>query len=223
VIRKPLSRLTQVEIEGDKIVDPRVREIVQRTYLKLCVSLGKTTPADVFAAEANQPRLPNRNGPDVVVRKVRVRVKDRAEPIADKAHRVRHIMRDPDGLHHTAIFLDSSGKKPAWAERPTSRLEVHDRYRRKESIVLKDLGNGIEFVFHLCKGDSIELDDPYGGRTVYIVRGVAEKFIRVVPCWEASQNHNKPDYRIRTPNKLGERNARVVAVTPAGRVFRRGG
>lgn len=222
VIRKPLGRLTQAEIEGDKIVDPRVRRIVQQTYSKLCDSLGKTKPADVFADEANLPRLPNRNGSDVVVRKVRVQIKDRAERIADKAHRGRHIMRDPDGLHHTAIFLDSSGRKAVWAERPTSRLEVHDRYRRKESIVLKDLGNGMEYVFHLCKGDSIELDDPDGGRTVYIVRGVAEKFIRVVPCWEASQNLNNPDYRIRTPNKLGERNARVVVVTPAGRVFPRG-
>lgn len=223
VIRKPLGRLTQAEIEGDKIVDPRVRKIVQQTYSQLCASMGKTKPADVFADEANLPRLPNRNGEPIPVRKVRVQVKDRAEQIADKPHRGRHIMRDPDGLHHTAIFLDSSGRKPMWAERPTSRLEVHDRYRRKESVVLKDSETGMEFVFHLCKGDSIELDDPHGGRTVYIVRGVAERFIRVVPCWEASQNLNNPDYRIRTPNKLGERNARVVVVTPAGRVFARGG
>jgi CRISPR-associated endonuclease Csn1 len=223
VIRKPLARLTRDEIEGDSIVDPRVRATIRHAYNALRNSLGRSEPSVVFGNDADLPALPNRNGPPVPIRKVRVRVKDRAEQIAAQDYRKRHIMRDSDGLHHTAIFCDTSGKKRVWMERPTSRLQVQDRRRQSRPIVETDCGGAAGFEFHLCKGDSIELDDPQGGRTVYIVRGVAERFIRVVPAWEASQNLNNPDYRIRTPNKFGERNARVVVVTPAGRVFARGG
>lgn len=223
VIRKPLGRLTQAEIEGEKIVDPRVRKIVQQTYSKLCVSLGKTKPADVFADEANLPRLPNRNGPDVVVRKVRVRVRDSARRIGDKDHRARHVMRDPDGLHHTAIYSKRTGAKEVWVEEPTSRLEVRDRYRNREAIVRDATAADTEYVFHLCKGDSIELDSADGERCVYIVKGVAGTDIRVVPHWDASTDNRGADTRVRSPNKLRERNPVVVVVTPAGRVFARGG
>ncbi len=223
VIRKPLVRLTAAEIEGDKIVDPRVRRVVQEAYSALSVSLGKTKPADLFADEANLPRLPNRNGPPVVVRKVRIRVRDSARRIGDHDHRSRHVMKDPDGLHHTAIISKRVGGKETWLEFPTSRLEVKDRYRRKEPIVREATESDCEFVLHLCKGDSIELDDAHGGRSIYVVRGVAGTDISVVPNWDASTDNRSSDTRIRSPNKLRARHPRVVVVTPAGRVFARGG
>lgn len=223
VIRKPLIRLTPADIAGEKIVDPRVRKIVQLQYDKLCKSLGKTKPSDVFADEANLPHLPNKNGPAIPVRKVRIRVRDRATRIGDEEHRHRHIMRDADGLHHTTIVSQRKGDRETWTESPTSRLEVQDRKRKGEEIVRRNYGADNEYVLHLCKGDSVELDDANGGRSIYVVRGVAGTDIRVVPCWDASADNRTPDTRIRSPNKLRERNPRVVVVTPAGRVFTRGG
>ena len=132
-------------------------------------------------------------------------------------------MRDADGLHHTAIIAQRKGEKETWTERPTSRLEVQDRKRKGEDIVKTTCGGDEEFVLHLCKGDSVELDDSTGGRSIYVVRGVAGTDIRVVPCWDASTDNRTSDTRIRSPNKLRERNPRVVVVTPAGRVFPRGG
>lgn len=223
VIRKPLTRLTPAEIEGDRIVDPRVRGIVQTAYAALCASLGRTKPADVFGDEANLPTLPNRNGPEVVIKKVRVRVRDSAGRIGDHAHRARHVMRDADGLHHTAIFAKRTGNRETWVEHPASRLEVKDRHRRQQPIVQHSAGPDSEFILHLCKGDSVELDNADGGRGVYVVKGVAGTDIRVVPHWDASTDNRTSDTRVRSPNKLRERHPRVVIVTPAGRVFSRGG
>jgi CRISPR-associated endonuclease Csn1 len=223
VIRKPLGRLTTADIEGDKIVDPRVRRVVQDAYSSLSAALGKTKPADIFGDEANLPMLPNRNGPPVLVRKVRVRVRDNARRIGDHDHRTRHVMRDADGLHHTVIFSKRLGAKETWVEVPTSRLEVKDRHRKQEPIVQLTAGPDSEFVLHLCKGDSVELDDAEGGRSIYVVKGVAGTDIRVVPNWDASTDNRTADTRVRSPNKLRDRRPRVVVVTPAGRVFTRGG
>lgn len=223
VIRKPLVRLTPAEIESDRIVDPRVRRIVQDTYAALSSKLGTTKPEDVFADEAHLPKLPNKSGPPVPVRKVRVRVRDSARRLGDSDHRARHVMRDADGLHHTALFSKRSGSKEVWQEHPTSRLEVKDRHRRREPVVQPAAHADTEFVFHLCKGDSIELNDANGGRSVYVVKGVAGTDIGVVLHWDASNNNRSSDTRIRSPNKLRDRNPVVVVVTPAGRVFPRGG
>jgi len=223
VIRKPLQRLTPADITGDKIVDPRVRRLVQEQYAKLCHALGKTKPSDLFTDDSRLPRLPNRNGPPVPVRKVRLRVRDKAIRIGDAEHRARHIMRDADGLHHTVIIATRKRERETWEEAPTSRLEVQDRKRKGEPVVRTDWGPDSGFVLHLCKGDSIELDTPDGGRAVYVVRGVAGTDIAVVQAWDASRENRTAETRIRSPNKLRERHPRPVVVTPAGRVFPRGG
>lgn len=223
VIRKPLVRLTPADIAGEKIVDQRVRRVVQEQYEKVSKTIGKTKPADVFADEKNLPQLSNKSGPAIPIRKVRLRVRDRATRLGDEEHRQRHIMRDADGLHHTAIVVVRRNGKETWTELPTSRLEVQDRKRKGEEVIMRPRGGDEELVLHLCKGDSVELDDNTGGRTIYVVRGVAGTDIRVVPCWDASTDNRTSDTRIRSANKLRERNPRVVVVTPAGRVFPRGG
>ena len=78
-------------------------------------------------------------------------------------------------------------------------------------------------VFHLCKGDSIELDTIDGRREIYVVRGIAATDISVVPAFDARIDNRTSDTRIRSANKLRERHPRPVVVTPAGRVFERGG
>lgn len=224
-IRKPLVRLSVPEITGGKIVDPRIRKIVQEVYEAGCRATGKSRPADVFADPACLPSLPNRNGPPVPIRKVRVRVPSKASPVGMEPHRQRHVMLDKDGLHHTVISVRRNGDRETWLESPASRLNVYGRVRRKEPVVLQGESD-TEIIFHLCKGDAIELDspsgEPSGERVVYIVRGVAATDISVVPAFDARVNNRSSGTRIRSPSKLRDRNARVVVVTPAGRVFNRG-
>ncbi len=222
VIRKPLTALSPTDISGDKIVDPHVRRLVQEAYAAGCEATGKSKPADVFADPARLPALPNRNGPPVQIRKVRMRVRSKAMPVGD-AHRRRYVMQDKDGLHHTVISSTRRGSKEVWIESPASRLDVHNRLRNNEQIVKPEQAADTEFVFHLCKGDSIELDTADGGRAIYVVRGIAATDISVVPAFDARTDNRSSDTRIRSPNKLRERNPRPVVVTPAGRVFERGG
>ena len=223
VIRKSLGSLTTADIESDKIVDPHVRRLVQEAYAKGCAATGKSRPVDVFADPTHLPALPNRNGPPVVIRRVRLRVRSKAKGVGDAAHRRRYVMQDKDGLHHTVIASVRKGSKELWSETPASRLDVQERLRRKQPIVMRPETADAEVVLHLCKGDAIELDTVDGRRDIYIVRGIAATDIGVVPAWDARTDNRTLDTRIRTPNKLRERNPRPVVVTPAGRVFGRGG
>jgi len=222
VIRTPLVDLKPADINGESIVDPRVRQLVQQQYAKLCAETGKKEPKLLFANPANLPKLPNRNGPEVPIKKVRLRFRERANRIGDELHRTRYVQQDKDGLHHTAIVAARQGDRESWTEHPTTRLEVQDRKRKQQPVVRIDWGADSEYVMHLCKGDSIELDTADGRRDIYVVRGVAASFIRVVPAWDAS-DESTADKRIRSPSSLKKREPKPVIVTPAGRVFPRGG
>ena len=223
VIRKPLFNLTAKSIASDQIIDPTVRRIVQEHYAKLCKKLSTTNPAKLFAAEENLPYLPNRNGPPIVIRKVRIRVRDSAERIGDQQHRHRHIMKDADGLHHTVILAVRKNGKETWADQSVTRLLANDRHRVGDPVVQMEWGPDEEFMFHLCKGDSFEMTGQDGEREIYVVRGVADQNIRVLKAWDASGETSLPQNRIRTASVFKDRKAAPVIVTPAGRVFRRGG
>jgi hypothetical protein len=214
--------LSPADITGESIIDPTVRRHVQDQYATLCTEIGKKDPKILFADAANLPSLPNRNGPPVPIKKVRLRFRERANRIGDESHRARYVQQDKDGLHHTTIVSERKGVGEVWSEHPTTRLEVQDRKRKKEPVIRTDWGSESEYVMHLCKGDSIELNTEAGARDVYVVRGVASGFIRVVPVWDASDN-STADKRIRSPSSLKKRSPIPVVVTPAGRVFPRGG
>ena len=62
-----------------------------------------------------------------------------------------------------------------------------------------------------------------GEREIYVVRGVADQNIRILKAWDASGDTSLPQNRIRTANDFKKKKAKPVIVTPAGRVFPRGG
>ena len=165
----------------------------------------------------------DRNGPPIVIRKVRIRVRDSAERIGDQQHRHRHIMKDADGLHHTVILAVRKNGKETWADQSVTRLLANDRHRVGDPVVQMEWGPDEEFMFHLCKGDSFEMTGQDGEREIYVVRGVADQNIRVLKAWDASGETSLPQNRIRTASVFKDRKAAPVIVTPAGRVFRRGG
>jgi len=130
-------------------------------------------------------------------------------------------MLEGDGLHHTVFTAKRSSRGVVWCEHPVSRLEVHERKRKGLPIVQEDWGPDEEFLFHICKGDTIELLSEDGTRQIYVVRGVAERDIKVSQVWDPTTTRPK-DKRITSPNTLRARNPIPVVVTPAGRVFARG-
>ena len=223
VIRTALVDLSPSDIANGIIIDPRVRKIVQEQYEKVSAALGKTDPAKVFADENHLPKLPNKNGPAIPIRRVRVRVGKQANRIGIQDHRSRHIMSDPDGLHHTVIIAKRQGKKEVWSDGSVTRLQVHDRIRDGKAVVQRDTKDDEEFICHLCKGDSFRMADEDGKPEIYIVRGVADQNIRILKAWDASGETGLSQNRIRTANQLRDRRAQPVIVTPAGRVFPRGG
>jgi CRISPR-associated endonuclease Csn1 len=222
VIRKPLTSLTPADLSDDRIVDPIVRALVEEKYREVSARIGKSRPADVFADPAHLPHLPNKKGPPVPIKRVRVRVRDRATRIGEESHRQRHVMKDGDGLHHTAITAVRGKKGEQWLEHPTSRLEVQQRLGKKMEVVKKNWDGDEQYVLHLCKGDSVELLSEDGTRQIYVVRGVAERDIKVSLAWDPSTDRSK-DKRISSTSTLRSRRPVPVIVTPAGRVFPRGG
>jgi hypothetical protein len=222
VIRKPLASLTPADLSGDRIVDPVVRALVQEKYREVSSRIGKSRPADVFADPAHLPYLPNKKGPPVPIKRVRVRVRDRATRIGEEPHRQRHVMKDGDGLHHTVITAVRGKKGEQWLEHATSRLEVQQRLGKKTEVVKKTWDGDEQYVLHLCKGDSVELLSEDGTRQIYVVRGVAERDIKVSLAWDPSTERSK-DKRITSVSTLRSRRPVPVIVTPAGRVFPRGG
>ena len=109
-------------------------------------------------------------------------------------------MQDKDGLHHTVISSTRKGSKEAWGELPVSRLDVQGRLRRKERIVQTNESADTELMFHLCKGDSLELDAGEGDRAVYVVRGIAAKDIKLVLASDARAGKEATYTRIRSAN-----------------------
>ncbi len=223
VIRKSLTSLTPKEIQSDAIVDRVVRQAVREQYERVSEAMSKTKPEEVFADASHLPRMPCKSGVGNVIRRVRVKVRTSAMRVGDADHRARHVMQDTDGLHHTVIYSRRARGREVWEEAPTTRLEVLDRRRRDEPVVKTEWGADTEYVLHLCKGDSIELDSADGTRDVYIVKGVAGTDITVLPTWEARTGVRTADTRIRSADKLRQRHPQPVVVTPAGRVFKRGG
>jgi CRISPR-associated endonuclease Csn1 len=221
-IRKPLTALTVADINEGRIIDPVVRGLVQDKYAEVSARIKKVKPSDVFADTAHLPLLPNRRGAPIPIKRVRIRVRHKAARIGDEPHRARHIMQDGDGLHHTVITVQRSGSVEKWVEHPASRLEVKKRQGQGSDVIQKRWGNDEEYVLHLCKGDSVELTAEDGSRQIYVVRGVAERDIKVSLAWDPSKDRTK-DKRISSVSTLRSRRPVPVVVTPAGRVFPRGG
>jgi hypothetical protein len=99
--------------------------------------------------------------------------------------------------------------------------EAHERLRKKEPIIKKDLGEGKEFVFSLAKGETIELNNDDGTRGLYIVRMLskADKRIRFVPIDDARiLKEISTEGRRPYPDGLRKLNCKKVTVTPLGEV-----
>jgi CRISPR-associated endonuclease Csn1 len=223
-IRKELTKLSAKEIEGDQIVEPSVRLLVQQKFK----ALGGGLPSKVFAKVEDRPCLPNKNGEPIPIHRVRIRVDAKPRSIG-QGPRQRYVASGKDSNFASMVYavLDKAGKETKWIHEIIDRLTAHERWsaNRKqpgEKILIPDEQNGKRrFKFALMKNDMLLLEGPDGGDELYRVQKLSANEIQlcehnrttVGPTDRTSWN------RISSIDTLQKRNARKVLVTPDGEII----
>ncbi|HBH52888.1 MAG TPA: type II CRISPR RNA-guided endonuclease Cas9 [Planctomycetaceae bacterium] len=217
-LRKELHKLSRSEIEGEQIVDPVIRRIVQEKW----ASLGKPDPKRVFADPANHPVLREKSGGVRPIHKVRVWQNVKPAKIATD-DRERFVQLNAND--HTVIYaeLSEDGSDQRWRESVVTRFEALSRVRFGDPPVLRTLQQGLVFRFSLRRNDCIELADPDGMRRLYRIMNVSKGDMQIQQLSDARSSKvlrdNKLRLRITNVDELRRRCCRKVQVSPLGDVF----
>jgi len=228
-IRKELRKLSAKEITSEQIVDPAIRQLVQQKFAEL----GGKDPAKIFAEEANLPRLPNRNGPDIPIRKVRLAASVTARPVG-RGPRQRNVASGKDSNYASMVYavLDKNGNEKKWIHEIVTRLDAAELYsanlktastRGEEKILIPDEQDGARrFKFALRKNDMLLLEGPDGRDQLYRVQKLSKDEIQL--CEHTKPTVTNPDRtpwnRVRSVDVLRKRNMRIVTVSPLGQIMR---
>ncbi len=227
-VRKRLEALSTAEVE--RIVDAKVREAVK-------AKLGANDPKKFFADPKNHPCLKVKkeakdgktHRQEIPIHKVRIRVA--AQPITiGKGPGQRHVLTGSN--HHVEIFevTDKKGRVK-WDGEIVTMLEAVRRKQAGEPVVRRDHGPGKEFVFSLCGGDTVEIDEGDGNRAIYVVRVIARADQRSTHYIQLRLAHINDARRIQDMRASGDLkrplldplrqlHAAKVVVTPLGEVRR---
>lgn len=226
-VRKALSKLTETEIKGDAIVDPKVRALVQAKYAEL----GGGRPAKVFADPSSHPCLPNRHGAPVPIHRVRIVAVKKPFAVGHGAG-IRFVAAGDGTNHHLEIVaeLGADGQDRRWLEKPiVTRLEAYKRHAAQppRPIVQREWGPNERFVFSLAAGDYLKWTDEDGVRCIYRVASISSSDIE---CRRPEDGRRttviqkmKERIRISNVDSLRKRAARKVSITPLGQVLPCGG
>ena len=216
-VRKPLASLTKTEIED--IVDPGVRQRVLDKLEELGGDIKK------FTKEENLPFLLAKDGRRIPIKRVRLRKKTPTVTLGE-GRRAREVT--PGSNHHIEIFaeLDEHGEEVEWDGQVVSMFEAHQRMKAGQPIVQKDQGPDHLFKFSLAQGEVVECDDKQQGRSLFVFRKVTQFTAGGIQIGFAPLNDARKAREIQvsrawlwaTPNTVGERHARKVAVSPLGEV-----
>ncbi|MFH1730154.1 MAG: type II CRISPR RNA-guided endonuclease Cas9 [Planctomycetota bacterium] len=227
-VRKPLEGLSAKAL--GQIVDPNVRSLV----LDKLAQLGGGDPKKVFADPANHPRITikksPRKGETIPVHSVRIRVPEKPTKIGKKKHRERHVLTGSN--HHVEVFevKDKRGGVK-WDGEIVTRYEALRRVRAGEPLVRRDHGPGKKFLFSLCGGDSIQIDEEDGRRGLYIIRTISRitqkgreyigmEFISINDARKKTDIKAAGEWRTGLLDPLRKLNCQKVVVTPLGEVRR---
>lgn len=225
-IRKELTKLTTKEIEGDQIVDPKIRALVQAKFEEL----GRGLPSKVFSDPRNHPVIPPKKPGGVATPIHKVRLRTDAKPRAiGKGVRARYVASGKDSNYASMVYavLNKDGTEKKWVHEIVDRLTAHEllsthRKQSGERVLIPDEQDGKRrFKFWLMKNDSVLLTDPDGTERIYRVQSLSANDIQLCPHNELSIRGDARDTRtnsIRTADSFRKRNARKVTVTPIGAV-----
>ncbi len=213
-VRKPLAMISADRIE--KIVDPVVREIVQKHLDRHGGDLKKA-----FGNPNNLPYLTARDGRIIPIRKVRIRENIAVLPIGKPPH-LRFAA--PGTNHHMEIVAvtDSRGRV-RWEGKLVNMFEAYQRRRQHIPVVCRDHGPNAQFLFSLACGEYVEMEHVPGERKVYRVLSISSRVVEFRLHSDArpiTELRKLSRARVtRSPGALLEAKARKVFVDPLGNVY----
>lgn len=161
--RKPIDALSRADV--DKIVDPRIREVVQRALAEC----GTDDPAKAFKERSAHPTFTAASGRAIPVHRVRVEVSKAVVSIG-RGERARYVA--PGSNHHMAIVAvaGADGTDQRWEGHVVTRLEAMERHRTGRPVVQREWGEGRTFVCSIASGDTVQITLP-GEKPDYFVVG----------------------------------------------------
>lgn len=201
--RKPVHLLK--EAEAARIADPRVREVVL-TAIK--------EAGDAKKLENNWPVLPNSKGAPVPIKSVRFDLNKAVKPVGSG---YKQRFAEGSETHHVALYEVGSGKRASWERDVVPMSEAMQRLRLGRAVVDRSEKPGRQFLFSLCKNDTVEITDPATKQTdLRVVKKIGQQQIFLVRLNDA-RPEVPPEGRFQ-PRYSGLRRlaVRKVVVDPLG-------
>lgn len=218
-IRKALSALTAKEVS--LIADDRVREIVKEYLRNNGVDpeggSEKSPEWKRAMSPENLPCLPNRNGPPVTIKKVRLHKP--ATGMIDMGNR-RAV--EPGSNHHIVLFEYTDGKKKGrWDGTVVSTFEANRRVRAGVPVIQMEQGDGKRFVMSLSINEMVRFrdKDTQEDRFYRVQKIDGRSGVVAFRLHTAATIANDEERLFKTPNALREIGAVKVSIDPLGRVF----
>ena len=212
--RKALAKLTSTDVKN--IVDLRIRAIIEK-------ALGDGEPKKVFASIKSHPSLTAKDGRQIPIHRVRVRVSAKPKKIGKG---VRERFTSLKNNHHTVIVQEKSPKGVEnWVDYPIERFEVQRRVAEKEPVIKTEWNLGRKPIMWLCKGDTIEMPDENGKKQWYTLSSFSGGDMEFRPHNDARKSKDVKDPKIGdrknfrlNAEDLYERDAKKVTITPLGEI-----
>lgn len=145
-VRKSLDKLTEKEIRGDQIVDPHVREAVQKKFDELCAKATTKAgrlPSNLWSDPAKRDNFPRllpssdvaakrnaegRESSGSPIFKVRLSI-DTKPRVVGAGVRARYVASGKDSNYATMLYavLDADGQELRWEHEIITRREAYHR------------------------------------------------------------------------------------------------
>ncbi len=221
-IRKALPALTRNEI--NLIADERVREIVKEHLKKHGADPNDGSEKDAAWKQAlapeNAPCLPNKNGPPVPIKRVRLH-----KAASNMKHLNRHKTDEKPyravesgSNHHIVIFEYTAGKKNGrWDGEVVSMFDAAQRLKNNERVISRDLGDGRKFIMSLSINELVRIVT--GDRALfYRVQKINMDKVITFRLHTAATIDSKEERLFKNPGSLKSVEAVKVFTDPIGRI-----
>jgi CRISPR-associated endonuclease Csn1 len=215
-VRKPLSGLSETEINGDSIVDSEVRRLVRSKYAELKERFGSgKKPIELFNSLANHPFLENRDGTKTPIHSVRVWAEKKAFAVrpGDPTRNVA-ATQGSNFCSRIRAVVDKEGNEIGWTDQLVNRLEAM-RMRNQDQQV-----DPLE-KFALFANEHVLMPDKQGEWQLYRVLSLSKENYEIRlhhdgrDSSEVRKSKDRPSIR---SGALSERRFRKVSVSPTGRL-----
>lgn len=223
-VRKSIAAITASEIAkiGDPVVQKIIREHLAKNGVTDLTKSGVEKSAEwkkAMLSPDNLPMMPNKNGPPVHIRKVRLHIPSTGmEPMKNPAGENYRAVKKGSN-HHIVIYehTDSKGRI-RWDGEVVSMLEAARRARRGEPIIRRNLGDGKKFIMSLSTNETIRTTNN-GTSDYWRVQVINARSFQIGFRRHTAANIQDNVTRLlRIPDALRELSVEKVTVCPAGHV-----